>query len=211
MPRIALTERFVAHAKPRGDEHQTDYWDETAEGLILRVSRGGRRVWNFLAALPDGTRPRVELGTYPATSVAMARGLAIEARACVDRGEDPRAHFGRRSAGAMTVAGLIERYLDLHVRRHLRSAKEIERRLKKNVLPVIGDVKVSELHRRDINRALDPIINRDAPIEAARVHEDILALTRWALARGELDRDPMLGLRRPPAKQPRDRTLLTPK
>ena len=206
LPRIALTERFAAHARPQDGQRQTDYWDETADGLILRVSES-KKVWNFLSAMPDGTRPRVDLGTYPATSVAMARGLAIEARGCLDRGEDPRALFGCRNAGAQTVSGLIDRYLDMYVRRHLRSASEVERRLRKNVVPVIGDVRVSELHRRDINRVIDPIVSRDAPVEAARVYEDVLALTRWALARGELDRDPTLGLRRPPAKPPRDRVL----
>lgn len=207
VPRILLTDRFCAHAKPRSGEHQTDYRDETVAGLIFRVSRGGKKLWNFLSAMPGGARPRVELGSYPAISVATARGLALEARACIDRGEDPRALFGNRAAGALMLTGLAERYLDMYVRRHLRSAPAIERRLRKNVLPVIGDVKIGELHRRDINRVIDPIIHRDAPIEAARVYEDLLALTRWALARGELDRDPMLGLRKPPVGPPRNRVL----
>ena len=74
--------------------------------------------------------------------------------------------------------------------RNLRSAAEIERRLRKNVEPVIGDVRLAELHRRDINRVVDAIMKRGKPIEATRVFEDVRAMLRWAAARGDLDRNP---------------------
>jgi hypothetical protein len=36
--RLRLTERFCASAKPKRDQIQTDYFDEIAKGLALRVS-----------------------------------------------------------------------------------------------------------------------------------------------------------------------------
>jgi hypothetical protein len=50
------------------------------------------------------------------------------------------------------------------------------------VVPVIGAVPLAELHRRDVNRVVDPIIARGRPVEASRVFEDFRAALRWAVA-----------------------------
>jgi hypothetical protein len=82
------------------------------------------------------------LGTYPSTSLARARGLAIEAHGHLDEGRDPRDVALEQATNAMTVAALIQSFLQKHAGT-LRSAGEIERRLAKNVIPVIGTVKLS--------------------------------------------------------------------
>ena len=51
----------------------------------------------------------------------------------------------------MTVADLVELYIAKHVRT-LRSARDVERHLRVDVLPVIGGVNLAELHRRDVHR-----------------------------------------------------------
>ena len=102
MPKVALTDRFVAHAKAQG-VGQLDYFDETIPGLALRVSSAGRKTWTYHYTSPkDGKRARLTLGTYPATTLASARGLATEARGSVEKGTDPRT----QTSGAMTVAAL---------------------------------------------------------------------------------------------------------
>src|SRR5262249_24109298 len=47
----------------------------------------------------------------------------------------------------------------------------------------------------------------DAPITARRVFEDVRALIRWAVARGDLDHNPIDGLRGPAISKPRTRVL----
>ena len=65
MPKVALTDRFVAHAKAQGVP-QLDYFDESTPGLALRVSSAGRKTWTFHYTSPrDGKRARLTLGTYP--------------------------------------------------------------------------------------------------------------------------------------------------
>lgn len=206
MPRVQLTDRFVAAAKPLAGG-QTDYFDAATKGLALRVGPRGK-AWTFHYTSPrDGKRARAPVGTYPATSLATARTKAIEAKGQVEDGLDPRDVLAAEAAGAMTVAGLIESYLSKHVRPNLRSTSAIERRLNKNVVPVIGGVRVAELHRRDINRVLDPILARGRQIEAGRVFEDTRAMFRWALARGDLDHSPVEGMRKPNGSPPRERVL----
>jgi len=207
MPKIALTDRFVNAAKSP-DAAQTDFFDATVRGLALRVAKGGRKTWTFTFTSPrDAKRARLTLGTYPATSLAGARALAIEARGHAEAGTDPRDVFAAQDATAMTVTGLIASYLAKHARPSLRSAAAIERRLYKNVVPLIGGMKLAELHRRDISRVVDPVIARGRLVEAARVFEDFRAVVRWAVARGDLDNNPMAGMSKPSASAPRERVL----
>ncbi len=147
MPQLSLTDRFAAGA--RSAQIQTDYFDDKAPGLALRVSNSGRKTWSFIFTSPrDGKRARMTLGGYPQTSLAQARTLALEARGHLDEGYDPRDVRMAQAAGAMTLTALIESYLEKHVRPGLRSANEVERRLARNVVPLIGNMRVGDLHRR---------------------------------------------------------------
>lgn len=207
MPRVSMTDRFLATVKPTPGA-RTDYFDSVTTGMALRVGERGHKGWSFHFTSPrDGRRARVALGTYPALSLAMARGRALEARGYVDEGKDPRDVFAAETSGAMTVADLIESYLEKHVRPNLRSAPAIERRIEKNVIPLIGAVRVADIHKRDINRVLDPILARGSRIMAARAFEDIRAVFRWAMARGDIDHNPMGGMKHPGTSKPRERTL----
>jgi integrase len=206
MPRVSLTDRFVSSARSDGAP-QTDYFDEKTPGLALRVSNRGRRSWTFLFTSPkDQKRARATLGTYPATSLAAARTRAIEAREHLEAGRDPRDVFADQHAGAMTLTQLATSYFEKHVA-GLRTAKAIERRFQRNILPVIGNVRVADLHRRDVNRVIDPVLKRGRATEAARVFEDLRAMLRWGLARGDLDSNVMDGMQKPAGSKLRDRCL----
>jgi integrase len=181
--KLQLTDRFCAHAKSQ--EVQTDYFDATVPGLALRVSSKGTKSWSLLMGVP---RKRITLGRYPSVSLAAARTLALETKE-------------GRTAGS--VAALAESYLR-HIQ-PLRSAPQIERRLRRDILPVIGHVPLRELHRRDITRVIDS--KADAPIAGRRAFEDVRSMLRWAVARGDLDHSPIDGMRGPPISRPRTRTL----
>jgi integrase len=214
MPRVSLTDRFAANAKARSVP-QVDYFDDNdnTRGLALRVSSAGHKAWSFVFTSPkDGKRARLTLGNYPATSLAQARTKAIEARGYLqeDPPRDPRDVIAANEAGAMTVAGLVPLYLEKpHKRtgRPRKSAKEIERRFNKNIIPVIGAVKLADLHRRDVNRVVSPIMKRKRPIEAARVFEDLRGMARWAVGQGYFDHNPMEAMEPPATARKRERTL----
>ena len=145
MPRVKLTDRFVAGVKADG---RTDYFDAVTTGLVLRVAAGGRRKnWCLFYTSPlDGKRARVGLGAYPALSLAGARTKAIEAAGAAADGNDPRRTM-KANAG-MTVAGLVEAYIRDPGKARLRTIDEIERRLRRDVLPVIGELRITEVARR---------------------------------------------------------------
>jgi len=104
----------------------------------------------------------------------------------------------------MTVADLIGSYLTLA--RGLRSAGEIERRLRFDVLPVIGGIELAKLHRRDVHRVLDRAIERGAPATARRLFTNMRTLVRFGVGRGYLDHDIMSGMKAA-APKVRDRWL----
>jgi integrase len=202
MPKVTLTDRFVATAKP--ETRQIDYFDAKCPGLVLRISSKGVRTWCLFYTAPrTGKRARATLGRYPQTSLSDARAQSIEAKARLEDGIDPR----DVGAGTMTVADLAASYLSKHVKPQLRSAKAVDRRLKKNALQIIGGLALAEVHKRDVNRVIDPLLARQCPTEAARTFQDIRGMFRWAVARGDMDYNPVEGMRTPSTPAPRERVL----
>ena len=196
--RVALTDRFVAGAKAG-----TEYFDAKVPGLSVLPSRGPAKTWWFHFTGKDGRRARTKLGSYPPMPLAAARSAALQARAAVDADQDPRTP----TSDDMTVAALVESYIAKRVRNNLRNAYQVARRLKKNVAPLMGSVRLANLHRRDVNRVIDAILDRHCPAEANSVFADLRAMLRWAVRRGDLDHDPTLGMTAPAAARFRDRAL----
>src|SRR5262249_26135324 len=87
------------------------------------------------------------------------------------------------------------------------STAQVRRRLNASVVPVIGSLRLADLHRRDVNRVVDPVIKRGSPIEAAHVLKDLRAMLRWAVARGDLEHSPMDGMDGMSFGRPRERVL----
>jgi integrase len=199
--RVQFTDRFVANTK--ATDARVEHFDSKVSGLSLRVSRSGVKAWSLHYTASDGRRARVGLGAYPAMSLAAARSAALEALGSLQSGTDPRT----RHASRMSVAELIEAYLAKHVQPNLRTAEAIERRMRVNVIPLIGGVPFAELHRRDVNRVIDRLIARDAPAEANLTYAYVRGCIRWAVARGDLDHDPIAGMKPPAQPQARDRVL----
>ena len=197
--RVLLTDRFCDRAK--SSSAQTDYFDENVSGLALRVSAKGVKAWTLHFTGATGKRARITLGRYPSTSLAHARTLALDAKAAVADGRDPRG-----AGDEMTVNDLAARYVEMHAST-LRSADEVKRRIYRNIVPVIGNVKLAELHRRDATRVIDGVTKRNAPTEAMRSFQDLRAMLRWAVSRGDLDNNPIEGMRKPQGSKPRERVL----
>ena len=142
--------QFVAAVKA-ADGGRQDYFDTVTRGLVLRVAAGGRKAWCLFYTSPrDGKRARIGLGTYPAVGLAAARAKALEAAGHVVSGNDPRRIL--KASAAMTVSDLARAYLADPRKLRLRTVDEIERRLRRDVLPVIGEIRIVELGRRDCQR-----------------------------------------------------------
>ena len=203
-----MTDRFVASAKCREGGRQTDFHDDQITGLMLRVYATGRKAWVLKYTRPTtGKRTKINIGRYPEMPLARARVRATERKGEIADGKDPAAEK-RAHKSAMRISDLVDIYIARHAS-DLRSGKAIERRLRKNIVALIGDIKLADLHRRDIRRAIDEIVDRGAATEANRVFEDIRAMIRWAVSGGYLDSSPVEAMKRPAKTTSRERVLST--
>jgi integrase len=125
----------------------------------------------------------------------------LDAKSAIADGRDPRG-----AGDEMTVNDLAARYVEIHAA-GLRSADEVKRRIYLNIVPVIGNVKLSELHRRDATRVVDVVMKRNAPSEAKQCFGDLRGMLRWAVSRGDLDHNPIEGMKKPQGSKPRERVL----
>lgn len=206
MPSVELSDRFIQAAKCVSGR-KTDYFDTIVRGLVLRASSGGQKTW-YAVYGPPSKRQWLKLGTYPEVPLGTDKGArqkAKDTRAKVGEGGDPVAEK-KAEAASQTVRDLVENYIARHAATK-RSGDAIARRLRKNVKDVIGDVKLADLHRRDITRCVDRVKDRGAGTEANRVYEDIRAMVRWARGRGDLDSNLTEGMRKPTETVERDRVL----
>jgi integrase len=200
MARFALTDRFVQNAKSR--EGQAEYFDETTRGLALRVSKGAK-AWCFHYTT-SGTRKRLTLGTYPATSLSKARTLATEAKGLLEAGEDP----STITAAAETLKAICEEYLSREGPR-LRTAQERQKTFNRLVYPTLGAVKIDAIRRTDIVRLLDKIEDERGPVMADKVLALLSKVFSWHASRSDEFRSPLVrGMRRSrPKERARERIL----
>jgi integrase len=201
MARFALTDRFVQNAKSR--EGQAEYFDETTRGLALRVSKGAK-AWCFHYTT-SGTRKRLTLGTYPATSLSKARTLATEARGLLEAGKDPNS---ARAAQENSVKAICEEYLAREGPR-LRSVQQRSNAFNRLVYPVLGNVQIEAIRRTDIVRLLDKIEDENGPMMADMVLRFLSKVFNWHASRSDDFRSPLVrGMARTsPKERARERIL----
>jgi hypothetical protein len=174
-----------------GNGKEAEYRIEGNPGLILVVlppdARGRtRRVWRcYYSRTVDGRslRRKVRLGSYPSTGLADACARAAKIMSDVDQGGDP---FADRLDGVkdaerskLTLADLVVEYFN--DRRELQSLAEIERELRKDVLPELGNKSPSEITPGDIDRIASAVLDRGSPPIARRLITHMKAIYNYCL------------------------------
>jgi integrase len=178
-------------------------WDSLVVGFGLQVTATGARSYVLKTRLRDGRHLR--LTWRVSVGLSAARELARNALRAVAQGEDPRvAQLGPEAHG-VTVAEAAADYLAQ--RQHLRTAREIERRLQVYVLPTWGTRPLRSITRRDVVHLGDGVRERHGGTMANRVATTVKALLAWALDRDLIDVHPAARLRLPAPERSRDRVL----
>ena len=163
-----LSDRLV-RALPAPAHGNRITYDSEVSGFGARVTARGAVsfVLNYRRKA-DGRERRATIGAFPAWGVAAARQRAAELRRAVDSGGDPVGELAAERA-APTVADLCERFEAEHLPRLRPSTQSTYRAIiKAEVLPVLGNTKVSAVEYADIDR-LHSKISRRAPYMANRV------------------------------------------
>ena len=199
MPRrsqaLISTDREVAAAKgPIEGRVCSEYRIAGTPNLVLRVTATGYRFWTYWLKRPKTARwQKYKIGPYPAIGLARARDEAVRLRLAVIEGRDP---FDARNevCGVPTVEALGDTFIQRYAKSKKRSWTEDERKLKRDICPVLGNFRADLVTKPDIVRLLDMIHDRGAPIHANRTLALIRKIFNWAVAEGYLDRSPALGI-----------------
>ena len=172
MPVQQMTAKWLDGARPQEGKTRTDYRDVRTPGLYLRVTRTGK-TWAFVYKQTRNKKVRrLVMGNYPAMTLAMARQQAGEYRVMMEQGKDPWEHQQeerRQTEDAISFEHLAEIYLEKHAKRHKRSWKDDEYRIRRELLPVLSGMKADEVRKADILAIVERIGSRNARYEANRV------------------------------------------
>src|SRR5438477_9067161 len=202
--------------------------DTQVPGFGVRVRASGSAAYVVMKRLPGDTKPtRVTLGRVGEITLQEARDKARGAAAAVRQGIDVnqqkrQALAGRRAEREAAIrvraetgyapdsfGELATRYIERECGRLVRGA-EIERTIRRELLPQLGNRPFSELRRRDLNVVANAIVDSGRPAAAHKVREIGKRITSWADNEELIDRDPFEGGRNPIRREERARALSSP-
>jgi integrase len=133
------------------DERQ---WIALGDGLVMCLSKRGKTFQARIRRRGDRNARRIEIGHFPATSVADARKKLLEMRSIAKQGRDPSLEQRRAEAGVASVrvlSDLIDIYLDRREERVAAKTIKGERELLNILRAKIGDRLLSDIEARDIS------------------------------------------------------------
>jgi len=146
----------------------------------------------------------LRLGTYPETSLQQARQELAKCRAWISDGIDPKDGYNKEKEShrldrvkaqqeklAPTFRDVTNQFYELHLSKLYKRPEQALDHLEQ-VMPVLGSMKIEQIKRADISRALDLLVRRGARVRANRVMSLVKKVFRFALERELLQDDPSL-------------------
>jgi len=209
-----LTDRYLQTVTPPSTG-RLEILDAEAPGLVLRVTPNGVRSWAIRYRLKGQAQRRATFGSYPAVSLSDARTRAKTIAAAAAHGTDllaREAHEAaeRRAAAGrpVSVADLLDRYVEDHCLPNQRRGSLTERLFVMHVKPAIGEILLSALRRADVVEMLDDLQNRKGlRAQVNRVRSQVVAALNWAVEREWIETNPASTIRRRKLEAPRERVL----
>jgi len=205
MKKTTFTDTMIRKLKPA----VSDYSRSEGNGFTCRVMPSGSKTWLYLYVF-DGTRRKMNLGSYPEVSLEKARRRFDDARRQVKNGVDPlteKEQALRERQLSPTVSDLITEYIEKHAKPHKRGWMEDKRILEKDALPAWGKRKAKDIKKRDVVLLLEKIVERGSPGSANNNFKIIRKMFRFAVQRDILEHSPCDGVVMPAPLNRGDRVL----
>ena len=191
---------------------RVDHFDGSHPGLVLRVSATGRKTWMYFYRTQNGkiVQHRMKLGLFPEMGVQEAHDAWRTARDLVAAGRDPLA-VEDKELPAKSFVSVFEEWLKLdRVKKNgqpKRSIDQVERALRRTVLPSWKDQLITNIDRRAALAVLDALNNEGKSVQANRVHSYLHRMFAWCVGREIIDKNPLEKVERVGAEIPRTRAL----
>lgn len=190
----------------------TYYYDTGQPGLRLLVTPTGNKSFQFQMWSKQLHRPLTKtLGKIQSVSLAQARIHAAALVAELNDGKDIENDHRKLQRARLlepTILDFTRIFIERHcVARQLRSTKETQRILDKEIIPAIGKLKVSDVKKADIIHLLDKIQDRGKLTMCNRTHALLSKLFNFAIERDVVEISPLYGLRKRGEEIRRERVL----
>ena len=215
--RLGKSSVEAAPVPPAGG--RTVLWDAEVKGFGVRVAPSGARTYVLSYRMGGREAPKrtVTIGRHGSPwTTDQARRRALDLLALVRKGVDPVAEreqareaavgdAERRAARSFDL--LADRWMREHVRRSgLRSFKDIEGVVERDLKPAFAGRSVDDITRADVAEALERIGVR-SEAAANKAHKWARAMFNWFIDKGVLASSPLDRMSRPYPEGSRVRTL----
>lgn len=161
MAKIKLTKSAVDAAQPQAQP--VELRDTLVPGFLCKITPAGRKVFMLLYRTNAGERRKPALGQYGELTVEQARSLAQEWLAQVRRGGDPAADKAE-ARKAPTVKELCVRFMEDYSKQRNKPStqKGYQSVIDRNIIPMIGRLKVQDVKRPDIAGMMKKMAHKPA-------------------------------------------------
>lgn len=206
---MGLTERRIRDAKP--GPKTVILWDETVKGLGVRVTPAGAKSYILNYHLGRRRYRRATLARCSEISLKAVRERAGAELAAIRAGEADPLRRREEAARAPTVAEGLDRFFSEFAPERVRIGRmaastvaEYRAQAERSLRPVIGRLRIAEVTREDIERAVAP----RAPVQRNRTlgfaSRLFTQFERWGWR--PQHSNPVRGIERA-REEPRDRVL----
>ncbi len=200
-----MRQKITDRTLTRKDEGEI--WDELLPGFGLRIGKTKKTF--FVMTRIDGKQRRITVGNAALMSLREARETARDILRDAAQGVAPQARERAQEreeqlARQDTFRAAAEAYMLEHGR-HLKSGVELQRKLDRMILPVIGHIPVGDITRADIK---DLFLRKaeDTPVAANRMLALINVIMSYCLDEGLIEASPTARIKMRP-ETPRARYL----
>lgn len=204
-----LSSKAIEMMKPT-DKNKAD----TGENRGLRVTCGASGIKTFFYRYTSPVTNKlsqVKIGSFPQTSLAMARVKLQELKLIRSEGRCPASELKdekqrlleesqKPKAAVLTVEGLVELYLTERIEdrksndgkiipgaRKKKGQKEVRRTLENDAVAKLGARVAAEITRKDIVELVNGVIERGAKVQAGNLLRELSSAYEFAIGLGRFD------------------------
>lgn len=161
MAKIKLTKSAVDAAQPQAQP--VELRDTLVPGFLCKITPAGRKVFMLQYRTNAGERRKPALGQYGELTVEQARSLAQEWLAQVRRGGDPAADKAEART-APTVKELCAKFMEDYSKQRNKPStqKGYQSVIDRNIIPMLGRLKVRDVKRPDIAGMMKKMAHKPA-------------------------------------------------
>lgn len=179
-----------------GKEYEKVQVKTDRDGLSARISCKGRITFQYRYRW-NGQGERVDLGTYPATSLKEARDEAVRMRGELEQNRNPRLlkRMARHEAySALTVEDVIRAWLEKYGVENKSDYQQVLRSFELHLFPQIGIVPHDNAPINMWLNVLEPLA-RKVPFITVRLLSNAKQAHNWAVRRQLIKTTPLSDLR----------------